>query len=152
MLDGLLRPHSLIGYRDGFVVLDSGNARVVYFDLDGVNQSCQLEGFPRGVAVAGEATLLVAGGPHRTISRKNPAGVAGKSLRDVAGERLKIFAVEHGTHADTFVPELPGFEIYDLLALPGNIALNPAEDRVVGLSRACLHGSIMSLWSMLCSG
>ena len=45
VLDGLLRPHSLISYRDGSVVLDSGNARVVYFDLDGIKQACQLHGF-----------------------------------------------------------------------------------------------------------
>jgi hypothetical protein len=135
VLDGLLRPHSLIAYRDGFVVLDSGNARVVYFDHGGINQLCQLHGFPRGVAVAGEATLLVAGGPHRTISRKNPAGVAEKSFRDVAHEQLKIFEVAHGEHIRTFLPELPGFEIYDLMALPANAALSPADDRVVRLER-----------------
>jgi hypothetical protein len=135
VLDGLLRPHSLISYRDGAVVLDSGNARVVYFDHDGIKQACQLHGFPRGVAIAGEATLLVAGGPHRTISRKNPAGAAEKSFRDVAHERVEIFEVAHGEHIGTFVPELPGFEIYDLLVLPANATLRPAEDRVVRLER-----------------
>lgn len=142
LLDGLLRPHSLIGYRGGFVVLDSGNARVAYFDHDGIKQSCQLHGFPRGVAVAGEATLLVAGGPHRTISRKNPAGVAGKSFRDVAYERLKLFEVTHGEHIRTFVPELPGFEIYDLIVLPANAAIRPADDRVVRLE----HGMFARLY------
>jgi hypothetical protein len=131
VLDGLLRPHSLIGYCNEFVVLDSGNARVVYFDHDGIKQACQLHGFPRGAAIAGEATLLVAGGPHRTISRKNPAGVAGKNFREVAHERLKLFTVEQGKHTATFLPELPGFEIYDLLLLPANVALRPVDGRVV---------------------
>jgi hypothetical protein len=135
VLDGLLRPHSLIRYRDGSVVLDSGNARVVYFDHDGINQVCQVQGFPRGVAIAGEATLLVAGGPHRTISRKNPVSMAGKSFRDVAHERLNIFEVAHGELTRTFTPELPGFEIYDMLVLPANAALRPADDRVIRLEQ-----------------
>jgi hypothetical protein len=135
VLDGLLRPHSLISHRDGAVVLDSGNARVVYFDQDGIKQACQLHGFPRGVAIAGDATLLVAGGPHRTISRKNPVGVAEKGFRDVAHERLEIFEVAHGEHIRTFQPELPGFEIYDLLVLPANAAFRPPDDRVIRLEQ-----------------
>jgi hypothetical protein len=131
VLDGLVRPHSLIRYRDGFVVLDSGNARVVYFDRNGINKAAQLHGFLRGAALAGEDVLLVAGGPHRTISRKNPTGEASRSLRDVAHERLKIFEVDHDVHTRTWLPELPGFEIYDLLVLPPDVALTPAEDRVV---------------------
>lgn len=133
VLDGLLRPHSLIGYRDGFVVLDSGNARVVYFDPDGITRTCQLHGFLRGSAVAGEGRLLVGGGPHRTISRKNPAGEASRSLRDVAHERLKLFELDRGVHTRTYLPELPGFEIYDLLVLPPGVALTPDETRVVEL-------------------
>jgi hypothetical protein len=94
-----------------------------------------LRGFPRGVAVAGEATLLVASGPHRTISRKNPVSAAGKGFRDVAYERLNIFEVTHGELIRTFLPELPGFEIYDMLVLPANAALRPADDRVIRLEQ-----------------
>jgi hypothetical protein len=131
ILDGLVRPHSLIGYHDGFVVLDSGNARVLYFDRGGIKQVTQLHGFLRGVAVASEDVLLVAGGPHRTISRKNPTGEASRSLRDVAHERLKIFRLERGVQTRTWLPELPGFEIYDLLVLPPDVALTPREDKNV---------------------
>jgi hypothetical protein len=135
ILDGLVRPHSLIRYRDEFVVLDSGNARVVYFNADGAKQVCQLEGFLRGASIAGEDTLLVAGGLHRTISRKNPAGVASRSLRDVAHERAKIFELNQGALTRTYRPELPGFEIYDLLVLPSNIALAPNEHRIVEIEQ-----------------
>lgn len=135
VLDGLLRPHSLISFLDGFAIADSGNARLVYFDQNGINRICELEGFPRGVAIAGEDTLLVAGGPHRTISRKNPDGVASRTLRDVAHERLKISEVTRGEHKRTFLPEVPGFEIYDLLVLPADAALTPGEDRVVDVEQ-----------------
>ena len=135
VLDGLIRPHSLIAYRNEFVVLDSGNARVVYFDRNGINKVAQLHGFLRGAAVTGEDTLLVAGGPHRTISRKNPAGEASRSLRDVAHESLRIFELDQGKHARTWLPELPGFEIYDLLVLPPDVALTPGKDRVVELEQ-----------------
>jgi hypothetical protein len=131
VLDGLVRPHSLMRYRDGFVVLDSGNARVVYFNRHGITQTCQLNGFLRGAIAVDDGTLLVAGGPHRTISRKNPAGVASRSLRDVAHERLQIFEVKKGEHTRTYLPELPGFEIYDLLVLPEAVRLVPDEERVV---------------------
>jgi hypothetical protein len=133
ILDGLVRPHSLMRYRDGFVVLDSGNARVVYFDGSGINHVVQLDGFLRGAAIAGERMLLVAGGPHRTISRKNPTGEASRRLRDVTHERLKIFEVDQGAHTRTWLPELPGFEIYDLLVLPPDVTLTPDADRVVEL-------------------
>jgi hypothetical protein len=131
VLDGLVRPHSLISYRDEFVVLDSGNARVVYFDRDGIKRVCQLHGFLRGAAVARDNILLVAGGPHRTISRKNPAGEASRSLRDVAHERLQIFELDQGVHTRTWVPELPGFEIYDLVVLPPDVTLTPAADSII---------------------
>jgi hypothetical protein len=112
-------------------VLDSGNARVVYFDRNGIRQVAQLHGFLRGAAVAAEDVLLVAGGPHRTISRKNPTGEASRSLRDVVQERLKIFELDQGVHTRTWLPELPGFEVYDLLVLPPGVALTPADDRIV---------------------
>jgi Domain of unknown function (DUF4915) len=135
VLDGLVRPHSLMRYHEGFVVLDSGNARVVYGGRDGIKRTCQLDGFLRGAAIVGEDTLLVAGGPHRTISRKNPAGVASRTLRDVAQERVKIFEVKQGEHTRTYLPELPGFEIYDLLVLPADVVLAPSDDRVVDIEQ-----------------
>lgn len=135
VLDDLVRPHSLIRYCDGFVVLDSGNARVVYFDRNGVTKVARLQGFLRGAAVAGEDVLLVAGGPHRTISRKNPTGEASRRLRDVAHERLKIFELDQGVHTRTWLPELPGFEVYDMLALPPDVVLTPGEDRVIELEQ-----------------
>jgi hypothetical protein len=92
-----------------------------------------LDGFLRGAAIAGERMLLVAGGPHRTISRKNPTGEASRRLRDVTHERLKIFEVDQGAHTRTWLPELPGFEIYDLLVLPPDVTLTPDADRVVEL-------------------
>jgi hypothetical protein len=101
------------------------------FDSNGIDQVAQLDGFLRGAAVAGEHGLLVAGGPHRTISRKNPSGEASRSLRDVARERLKIFELQQGTHTRTWLPELPGFEIYDLLVLPPDVNLTPDVSRVV---------------------
>ena len=116
---------------DEFVVLDSGNARVVYFNRNGVSRSCQLDGFLRGAATLGEGKLLVAGGPHRTMSRKNPAGVASRSLRDVAHERPKIFEVIQGELTDSYSPELPGFEVYDLLVVPPDVSLQPTEDQVL---------------------
>jgi hypothetical protein len=131
IVDGLEMPHSLVRYRDGFVVLDSGNAQVVYFDRDGVKQTCRLDGFLRGAAVAGPDTLLVGGGPHRTISRKNPAGEASRSLRDVMHERVSLFALDQMRHTRTYSPELPGFEIYDLLVLPADAVLTPNEERVL---------------------
>jgi hypothetical protein len=131
VLDGLIRPHSLMGYHDEFLVLDSGNGRVVYFDQDGIiNHTCQLHGFLRGATIAGDS-LFVAGGPHRTISRKNPAGAASRSLRDVAHERLKVFELDQGELSQTHLPELPGFEVYDLLLLPSGVKLEPDPDRIV---------------------
>jgi hypothetical protein len=142
VLDGLIRPHSLMPYRNEFVVLDSGNARVVYFDRNGINKVAQLHGFLRGAAVAGGDTLLVAGGPHRTISRKNPTGEASRSLRDVAHESLRIFELHQGKHTGTWLPELPGFEVYDLLVLPPDLALTPGEDRVVEVEQ----GTFARFW------
>lgn len=135
VLDRLLRPHSLIRCGDRHAVLDSGNAQVVYFDRAGTRQTCRLEGFLRGAVVTGDGAMLVAGGPHRTISRKNPAGIAARGLRDVAHERLRIFELEHGRLVRSHLPELPGFEIYDLLELPRDVALTPAEDRLIEVTQ-----------------
>jgi hypothetical protein len=131
VLDGLSAPHTMLRYRDGFVVLDSANAQVVFFTSAGARQTVRLQGFLRGALVSGDDTLLVAGGPDRTISRKNPDGDGLRSLREVSHERLRVFELKERTLARTILPEFPGFEIYDLLALPAGVALRPAEDSVI---------------------
>lgn len=135
VLDGLFKPHSLIRYGEGHVVLDSGNSQVVYLDGTEARHISRLEGFVRGAVVTGEDMLLLAGGPHRVISRKNPAGVAERSLRSVTHERVKIFELEHGSLVRTRLPELPGFEIYDMLMLPMGVAAAPDKDRIVEVSQ-----------------
>jgi hypothetical protein len=131
IVEGLARPHSLIPCRDGFVVLDSANAQVVFFNCAGARTVQRLEGFLRGAVVTGPNSLLVASGPDRTMSRKNPVGDGARGLRDVLDERLKIFELTDGKLARTLLPELPGFEIYDFLALPPGVALHPTSDRIV---------------------
>jgi hypothetical protein len=131
LLDGLSGPHTLIPYRDEFVILDSANARLVFFNFDGIRHTVQLRGFLRGAQVSGEDTILVAGGPDRTMSRKNPQGDGARGLLQVLDERLRIFEVTRGAIVRVILPECPGFEIYDLMALPGGAGLMPASDRVI---------------------
>lgn len=131
LLDGLSGPHSLIPYRDGYVVLDSANAGLVYFTPGGARQTVRLQGFLRGAVMSGEDSLLVAGGPDRTISRKNPRGDGTRGLREVLHERLRVFEVKQRTVARITLPEFPGFEVYDLFALPGTAGLRPAADRII---------------------
>jgi hypothetical protein len=131
LLDGLGKPHTVLEYRDGFVVLDSLNAEVVFFDLAGTRRVTRLEGFLRGAAVTESGKLLVAGGPHRLVSRKTPGDVIEQGLREAAANRLKIFELTGETPTGVHVPEMPGFEIYDLLILPADVRLTPPEERVV---------------------
>ena len=131
LLDGISGPHSLMRYRDEYVILDSANARVVFFTPGGPARTVQLQGFLRGAVMSGEDTLLIAGGPDRTISRKNPEGDGSRGLRQVLDERLRIFEVTRGTLAKVILPECSGFEIYDLFALPAAAGLRPAADRVI---------------------
>ncbi len=131
VLDGLSGPHTIMRYRDRFVVLDSANAQVVFFVPGGERRAVQLQGFLRGAVASGPDSLLVAGGPDRTISRKNPEGDGARGLRQVLHERLRVFELKSDALVGTFQPEFPGFEIYDLLPLPPGVAFNPAAERVI---------------------
>ena len=125
LLDGLSGPHTLMRYRDGYAVLDSAKAQLVFFRPDEPRRTVALRGFLRGAAVVGDDALLVAGGPDRTISRKNPQGDGARALHQVLDERLRIFDVRSGAVADVFLPECPGFEIYEMLALPAAAGFAP---------------------------
>jgi hypothetical protein len=131
VVDGLSGPHSLIPYRDGYAVLDSANARLVFFKPGGDRRAVQLQGFLRGAQISGEDSLLVAGGPDRTMSRKNPEGDGSRDLREVLQERLRIFEVKQGALTRVIMPECPGFEIYDLFAVPAAAGFRPAADRII---------------------
>jgi hypothetical protein len=131
VVEGLSGPHSLIRYRDGYVVLDSANARLLFFKPGGESRPVQLQGFLRGALVSGEDTLLVAGGPDRTISRKNPEGDGARGLRQVLQERLRIFEVKQGELARMMLPECPGFEIFELFAIPASSGLQPDPRRII---------------------
>jgi hypothetical protein len=131
VLDGLSGPHSPIAWRDGYAILDSATARLMFFRPGGESRTVQLQGFLRGALVSGDDLLLVGGGPDRTMSRKNPEGDGARGLRQVLDERLRIFEVKQGALSRVILPECPGFEIYDLFALPATAAFNPAAERVI---------------------
>ena len=131
IVEGLSGPHSLIHYRDGYAVLDSASAQLLFFKPGGDSRTVQLQGFLRGALVSGEDTLLVAGGPDRTISRKNPEGDGARGLRQVLQERLRIFEVKQGALARMMLPECPGFEIFDLFAIPASSGLQPDPQRII---------------------
>jgi hypothetical protein len=131
VVQGLSGPHSLIRYRDGYAVLDSASASLLFFKSGGETRAVQLQGFLRGAQVSGEDTVLVAGGPDRTISRKNPDGDGARGLRQVLQERLRIFEVKQGAAARIMLPECPGFEIYDLFAVPASAGLQPDPQRTI---------------------
>lgn len=131
VVDGLSGPHTLMRYGDGFAVLDSANAQVVFFVPGGERRTVQLQGFLRGAVISGKDTLLVAGGPDRTMSRKNPEGDGARGLRQVLHERLRVFELKPDAPVKVFLPEFPGFEIYDLFPLPAGIAVRPAADRII---------------------
>lgn len=135
IVDGLGKPHSLIAYRDGWVVLDSIGSRVVYFDRQGIGKILSLDGWLRGAAIGHDGKLIVASGPHRLVSRKNPDGAAARGMRDFAGERLLFHELDGGNPTRSYLPEVPGFEIYDLLVLPNEATLTPAADRIVPVRR-----------------
>jgi hypothetical protein len=131
ILDGLSGPHTLMRHGEEFVVLDSANAQVVFFVPGGQRRTVQLQGFLRGAVSAGKDMLLVAGGPDRTMSRKNPEGDGARGLRQVLHERLRVFELKPDAPVKVFLPEFPGFEIYDLLPLPAGAELRPEPDRII---------------------
>ncbi len=63
VLEGLSEPHSLIRYRDGYAILESANARLLFFKAGGDGLSVRLQGFLRGALMSNKDRLLVAGGP-----------------------------------------------------------------------------------------
>ena len=77
-----------MAYQDGYLVLDSMRSCVVLFDHAGIRRIVPLEGWLRGAAVTADDRLLVAGGPHRLVSRKAPRDVADEGLRDAVRGRL----------------------------------------------------------------
>jgi len=131
VVEGLAGPHSLIHYRDGYAVLDSANARLRFFKPGGDSRIVQLQGFLRGALMSGEDTLLVAGGPDRTISRKNPERDGERGLRQVLQERLRIFEVKQGALTRMTLPECPGFELFELFAIPAASGLRPDPQRII---------------------
>jgi hypothetical protein len=130
ILDGLSGPHSIVPYRDEFAILDSARAQLVFFRPGGPRRTVRLRGFLRGAVRTGDESLLVAGGPDRTLSRKNPAGDGRRALRQVLDERLRLFEVTNSAVARVMMPEVPGFEIYDLCLLPAGLP-RPAPERVL---------------------
>ena len=130
ILDGLSGPHTVFPYRDEFAILDSARGQLVFFAPDGPRRAVQLQGFLRGATRTGPDSLLVAGGPDRTISRKNPEGVGHRGLRDVLPERLRLFEVANGIATKVLLPEMPGFEVFDLYPLPAGL-LTPAPERLI---------------------
>jgi hypothetical protein len=131
-------PHSLMPHRDGFLVLDSVGARVIRFDRSGVLKECQLAGFLRGAATAGD-TLFVASSTLRYVSRSNPVVTPARNLWQVMAERVRIYLLD----ADTlqlraeFDPVLPGFEIYELLAVEAG-AIDPPAQRLLQPDRSAI--------------
>ncbi len=63
--------------------------------------------------------------------RKTLEDDGARGLRQVLQERLRIFEVKQGALARTTLPECPGFEIYDLFAIPESGGLQPDKDRIV---------------------
>lgn len=138
LVDGLGLPHSLMSYRNGFVVLDSVGARVLRFDRSGVLAEQTLKGFPRGAAVAGN-TLYVASSTLRYVSRSKPAPTPARTLWQVMAERVRIYALDAETLAvrAEYEPILPGFEIYELLVVPDD-ALDPPVERLLQPDRGAI--------------
>src|ERR1019366_315177 len=52
IMDGLSGPHNIIPYRDGYVMLDSANAQVMFFVPGGARRTV----IPRGAIVSGKDT------------------------------------------------------------------------------------------------
>jgi hypothetical protein len=112
-------------------VLDSANAQVVFFVPGGARQTVRLQGFLRSTVVSGNDTFLVTGGPDRTMSRENPEGDGARGPRQVLHERLRVFELKPNEPVRMFLPECPGFEIYELFSLPAGVVLRPAADAII---------------------
>ena len=131
IVSDLSGPHTIIANGADLVVLDSAHAQVVFFGMEGERRRVALKGFLRGAVVTGPDTMLVAGGPDRTISRKNPEGDGLRGLRQVLDERLRLFDMKGDVVTSVFIPEAPAFEIYDLLRLPADAGFRPDPARII---------------------
>jgi hypothetical protein len=131
-LSGLGQPHSLLADDGKFLVLDSDAHRVVQFDHSGIRRQQLLSGFPRGIAACG-GSLFIASSAGRVISRKNPVVPTTREFWDMAAERVCIHELDRATFAvkAKHFPLVAGFEIYDLLALEGSLAVDPPPERLV---------------------
>ncbi len=131
LLQGLGLPHSLMPHRDGFLVLDSVGSRVIRFDRSGVLAERTLAGFLRGAATAGD-TLFVASSTLRYISRSNPEVTPARNLWQLMPERVRIYLLDAVTLAvkAEFDPIVPGFEVYELLAVAAD-AIDPPAERLL---------------------
>lgn len=138
IVPGLGLPHSLMPHRDGFLVLDSVGARVIRFDRGGVRAERALSGFLRGATTIGD-TLFVASSTLRYVSRRQPGVSPARGLWQLMTERVRIFALDAETLAPlwSFEPVVPGFEIYELLAV-GAGAIAPAEERLLQPDRGAI--------------
>ena len=132
LLDGLGQPHSLMRDGDGFLVLDSGGGRVVRFDAAGVRQEQPLDGFLRGCARARDS-LYVASSTRRVVSRKNPDVSVARSYWEDMRQRVRLYELDAATLAlkATHFPVMPGFEVYEVLALEQDQAPDPPAGRVM---------------------
>jgi hypothetical protein len=131
-LVGLGQPHSLCGDDGGFLVLDSDAHRVIKFDHTGIRQQQLLTGFLRGLAPCG-GSLFIASSAGRVISRKSPSVPNSREVWDMAAEPVCIHELDAATleiKARHF-PLVAGFEIYDLLALEGDRAVDPPRERLL---------------------
>lgn len=130
-LQGLGMPHSLMPNDDGFIVLDSVESRVIRFDSTGVLMDKPLVGFLRGAAIQ-NGTLFVASSTIRYVSRSQPEVPALRDLRQAMKECVRIYVLDAGTlEVQTVLePTLPGFEIYDLLAVNPD-TIEPSAERLL---------------------
>ena len=132
VLGGLTQPHSLEPNGGGFLILDSDGGRVIRFDHTGIRQQQILSGFLRGLAMTC-GSLFVASSAGRVISRKNPVAPPGRQFWQVVAEPVCIHQLDEATLAikATHFPLVPGFEVYELLALSDAEAITPQRDRLL---------------------
>jgi hypothetical protein len=131
LVDGLAFPHSVMLANNGFVVLDSGRSRVLRFDRNGILQEQVLEGFLRGVCQLGDR-LLVSSGPQRLVSRSTGRIRYERTFREALAERVMLYELDAATLKPRATRRISaaGFELYEVLALPGD-ALELAPERTL---------------------